>query len=204
MDFDAFRMMLYIIRHGKTDMNSRMLMQGRSDYPLNETGEEQAREAAKRLAEMNISIDKVYSSPLVRALRTAEIIAPSAGIARDSRLIEMEYGPYEGMDLRNPAPEVMDFFMDFANVPAPEGMEPLDEVVSRVGGFLEDIREEAEACNILISTHAIAMKGALEYLTPDSNGAYWPENIGNCDIYTVEVKAGKFGIPHRLEGSKDA
>ena len=52
----------------------------------------------------------------------------------------MDYGPYEGMDLKNPAPEVMAFFMDFVNVPAPEGMEPLHEVVERLGSFIENIK----------------------------------------------------------------
>ena len=70
--------------------------------------------------------------------------------------------------------------MDFVNVPAPEGMEPLPDIVKRLGGFLKDIVREAESKNILISTHAIAMKGALEYLTPDSKGSYWAKNIGNC------------------------
>ena len=41
--------MLYIIRHGQTELNTKMLMQGRSDYPLNETGIAQAEEAAGRL-----------------------------------------------------------------------------------------------------------------------------------------------------------
>ena len=158
--------MLYIIRHGKTEMNAKMLMQGRSDHPLNEAGIAQAEEAAGRFAEMGIKIDKVYTSPLVRALQTAERIAPDAELVVDDRLIEMDYGPYEGMDLRNPAPEVIDFFMDFVNVPAPAGMEPLPAVVERLGDFLEEIADEAERGNVLISTHAIAMKGALEYLTP--------------------------------------
>ena len=51
--------MLYIIRHGKTDLNARMLMQGRSDHPLNETGFAQAAEAAERFSGMGVSIDKV-------------------------------------------------------------------------------------------------------------------------------------------------
>ncbi len=187
--------MIYIIRHGKTDLNTKMLMQGRSDHPLNEEGEEQARAAAKRFADMGIKIDKVYTSPLVRAVRTAEIIAPEAEKVVDERLIEMDYGPYEGMDLNDPAPEVMEFFMDFVNVPAPEGMEPLPDVVSRMGEFLEDIAEEAQDRNILISTHAIAMKGALEYLTPDSHGSYWAKNIANCDIYATEINEGRFLSP---------
>ena len=195
--------MLYIIRHGKTDMNSKMLMQGRSDNPLNEAGIAQADEAAARFAGMSVNIDRVYSSPLIRAVQTAERIAPGAEIIIDDRLIEMDYGPYEGMDLRNPAPEVMDFFMDFVNIPAPEGMEPLPDIVKRLGTFLDDIAIEAEESNILISTHAIAMKGALEYLTPESHGSYWAKNIGNCDIYASEVKDGKYTVPVCLDDGKD-
>lgn len=195
--------MLFIIRHGQTEMNTKMLMQGRSDYPLNYTGLAQAEEAASRFAEMDVKIDKVYSSPLVRALQTAKQIAPEADIVIDERLIEMDYGPYEGMDLRKPAPEVMDFFTDFVNVPAPEGMEPLANVVARLGEFLEEILEEAEHKNILISTHAIAMKGALEYLTPASKGSYWSKNIGNCDIYAAEIADGRYTVPVCLDDGKD-
>lgn len=195
--------MLYIIRHGKTEMNAKMLMQGRSDHPLNEAGIAQAEEAAERFAEMGVRIDKVYTSPLVRALQTAKKIAPDAELTVDERLIEMDYGPYEGMDLMNPAPEVIDFFMDFVNVPAPEGMEPLPAIVKRLGNFLEEIAMEAESKNILISTHAIAMKGALEYMTPESKGSYWAKNIGNCDIYASEVKNGKFSVPVCIDDGKD-
>lgn len=191
--------MLYIIRHGQTELNTKMLMQGRSDHPLNETGLAQAEEAAGRFAAMGVKIDKVYSSPLIRALQTAKAIAPEAELVIDDRLIEMDYGPYEGMDLKNPAPEVLDFFKDFVNVPAPEGMEPLPDVVERLGVFLEEIREEAKNSNILISTHAIAMKGALEYLTPDSHGSYWSKYIGNCEVYVAEADNGDFSVPVRFE-----
>ena len=184
-------------------MNAKMLMQGRSDHPLNEAGIAQAEEAAERFAEMGVKIDKVYTSPLKRALQTAEKIAPDAELVVDRRLIEMDYGPYEGMDLRNPAPEVISFFMDFVNVPAPEGMEPLPKIVERLGDFLRDIVNEAEGKNILISTHAIAMKGALEYLTPQSKGSYWAKNIGNCDIYASEVKNGEFSVPVCMDDGRN-
>ena len=195
--------MLYIIRHGKTEMNAKMLMQGRSDHPLNEAGIAQAEEAAERFAEMGVKIDKIYTSPLRRAVQTAKKIAPHAEIVVDERLIEMDYGPYEGMDLRNPAPEVISFFMDFVNVPAPEGMEPLPAIVKRLGAFLKDIVREAESKNVLISTHAIAMKGALEFLTPESKGSYWAKNIGNCDIYVSRVTDGKFSVPVIIEDGKE-
>ena len=111
----------------------------------------------------------------------------------------MDYGPYEGMDLEDPAPEVMAFFRDFAGTPAPEGMEQLGDVVSRLGELLEEIIEEARTGNVLLSTHAIAMKGALEYLTPESHGSYWSKYIGNCDVYAVEVTDDGYGVPYELK-----
>ncbi|MBQ9689241.1 MAG: histidine phosphatase family protein, partial [Candidatus Methanomethylophilaceae archaeon] len=115
--------MLYIVRHGQTDLNSRKVLQGRSDHPLNAVGEEQAREIGDVLSD--VRFDRVFSSPLKRAVRTAEIIAPYAPMTIDERLIEMEYGPYEGLGLDSLPVEVLEFFSDFVNNSAPEGMEPL-------------------------------------------------------------------------------
>ncbi len=183
--------MLYIIRHGQTDMNARHLLQGRSNSPLNPTGTAQAVAASGRLRGIPFRI--VFSSPLERAVQTARIIVPNLSPILDERLTEMEYGPYEGTDLRHLPPELQTFFGDFVHQPAPAGMEPLSSVVQRTGAFLEEIRHIRG--NILISTHAIAMKGMLEYLTPESNGAYWSRYIGTCAVYTVDNEGGRLGIP---------
>ena len=151
--------MLYIIRHGQTELNSRHVLQGRSDQPLNEAGMQQAREAARKLQSLGICFDRVYSSPLMRAAQTAEIVAPNTEPVIDGRLIEMDYGPYEGTDINRLPPEILEFFKDFAHNAAPRGMEQLTSVVERVGRFLEEIK--GLKGNILISAHAIAMKGAL-------------------------------------------
>ena len=188
--------MIYIIRHGQTEKNRANVLQGRSDIPLNESGRQQAEEVKNQFIKAGIHFDLVYTSPLIRAVQTAAIIAEGIPQVKDERLIEMDYGPYEGMDLANPAPEVLEFFRDFVHNPAPKGMEPLQAIVVRLGSFLEEIREEAAEKNILISTHAIAMKGALEYLTPDSGGSYWSKFIGNCAVYTSEITTeGSWGIP---------
>lgn len=186
--------MIYIVRHGQTEMNNRKALQGRSDAPLDETGFAQAHSAAEKLKD--IRFDRVYSSPLIRAIQTAKIIVPYVEPVMDDRLIEMDYGPYEGCDLTRLPPEIITFFSDFVHNPAPHGMEQLSSVVARVGSFLEELRN-AEG-NILLSAHAISMKGMLEYLTPDSNGAYWSKYIGNCSVYTAENRAGKIGIPTEL------
>ncbi|MBR3305388.1 MAG: histidine phosphatase family protein [Christensenellaceae bacterium] len=189
--------MIYVIRHGETEKNRAYALQGRSDLPLNEKGREQAADAGKRIRALGIEFSHVFSSPLVRAVETAKLIAPDTGIITDDRLIEMDYGPYEGADMNHLPPEVLFFFKDFVNNPAPHGMEQLSDVVKRTGSFIEDIKELKG--DILISTHAIAMKGILEYLTPGSNGSYWPKYIGNCAVYTVDVKDGLLGIPVETE-----
>lgn len=188
--------MIYIIRHGQTEMNNRKALQGRSDLPLNGIGLAQAEETGLKFMKSGIRFDHVFTSPLVRAVKTAELIAPDVEPRVDERLIEMDYGPYEGTDLTNLPPEILVFFSDFVNNPAPPGMEPLASVVSRAGAFLEDLR--GLSGNILISTHAIAMKGLLEYLTPGSNGAYWSKYVGNCGIYTVINENGEYGIPEEF------
>jgi broad specificity phosphatase PhoE len=171
-------------------MNKAGLLQGRIDVPLSDEGVKQAEDAAAKLR--HIQFDRVFSSPLIRAVRTAEIVAPGIEPILDDRLLEMDYGPYEGMDLRAPAPEIMAFFRDFAHTPAPEGVEQLSEVVARAGRFLADVETEGD---VLISTHAIAMKGFLEFLTPESRGSYWSKNIPNCAVYVTEFRDGAFTVP---------
>lgn len=186
--------MIYIIRHGKTEMNKANVLQGRSDIPLNGEGRKQALEAAELLK--GIEFERIFSSPLIRAVQTAEIIAPGRNITIDERLIEMDYGPYEGADLKEPTPELIAFFNDFVHNPAPEGMEQLDSVIARTNAFLKAI--SSLSGNILISTHAIAMKGILENLTPESHGMYWSTFIGNCTVYAAEQEDGWFTVPHEM------
>lgn len=184
--------MIYILRHGKTELNKANVLQGHIDYPLNDEGVLQAGRVAELLRD--IRFDYVFSSPLVRALQTTKIVVPGKEPVIDNRLIEMDYGPYDGKDLKDPTPEVKAFFSDFIHNPAPEGMESLASVVKRTSEFLNEIR--ALEGNILISTHAIAMKGILENLTPKSHGSYWSKYIGNCALYAAENRGAVIGIPY--------
>lgn len=186
---------VYIVRHGQTEQNLKKKLQGRSDFPLTELGREQAAAVGDAFREAGIVFDQVYTSPLDRAVETAKLIAGDAPIDVEEALIEMDYGPYEGIDLFDLPPEVEEFFRDFTNHPAPDGMEQLSSVVARAGEFLERLKAEAVHRDILLSTHAIAMKGLLEYLTPESNGAYWSTFIGNCAVYVTEYHDGTYTVP---------
>ena len=194
--------MIYIIRHGQTGLNHIMALQGRSDQPLNENGIAQAEKVGAWFHEHGVFFDRVWSSPLQRAVRTAELASGNrVPVQIDERLIEMDYGPYEGVSLAAPPPEIITFFSDLVHNPAPEGMEQLSSVVSRLGAFLEELRAANESGNVLISAHAISMKGALEYLSPESRGSYWSKNIGNCAVYRFQLLNGQYSVPTELDMS---
>lgn len=191
--------MIYIIRHGQTELNAARIMQGKSNYPLNETGIAQAEEAAEWFQKHNITFDRIFSSPLKRAIQTAEIVTGgSVPIKTDERLVEMDYGPYDGISLVDPPEELVRFLSDFKNVPAPEGMEPLADVVKRGGDFIESVKEECAEGNTLIATHAIAMKGILEYLIPEADFSTWGKKISNCGIYKFDLIDGVYTTPEEV------
>ena len=187
--------MIFLVRHGQTEMNVRHVLQGRSDYPLNETGRAQARAAAERFREAGVRFDRVFASPLRRAFETAEILADGGTVESDDRLMEFDGGRYEGTSLDDPPEEVRVFFADLAHAPVPETMEPLPAVVARLGSFLEERIRGIREGNVLIATHAIAMKGALEYLTPGSCGSWWGKRVPNCGICRFEVTEEGFTPP---------
>ena len=105
--------MIYIIRHGQTGLNHAMALQGRSDQPLNENGIVQAKAAGGWFRAHGVHFDHVWSSPLRRAVQTAELVSGNrVSVQIDQRLIEMDYGPYEGVSLASPPPEIITFFSD--------------------------------------------------------------------------------------------
>lgn len=88
------------LRHGATDWNRKGLFQGHTDNPLNDDGIAQAHEAAEKLRA--IEFGHVVSSPLLRAVQTAEIIANIASrtVTLDRGLIELNFGSFEGQPVR--------------------------------------------------------------------------------------------------------
>ena len=92
---------IYLIRHGETDWNAKGLLQGQSDIPLNKEGEKQTIEAAKKHFK-KIKFAAIFSSDLVRAKRTAEIIALEKKMAVETSVLlrERDFGPFEGKHCR--------------------------------------------------------------------------------------------------------
>jgi broad specificity phosphatase PhoE len=88
------------LRHGATDWNRKGWFQGRTDNPLNDDGIAQAHAAAEKLR--TVALGRVISSPLLRAVQTAEIIANVASktVTIEQGLIECDFGSFEGRPVR--------------------------------------------------------------------------------------------------------
>ena len=92
-------MKIYLIRHGETDWNHINRFQGRENVPLNAAGILQARNCGKTL--QGLSIEAVYTSPLMRAGRTGAEIGARIGLLPEQvqpmeELIERDLGPFSG------------------------------------------------------------------------------------------------------------
>lgn len=90
--------MIYLVRHGQTVFNTRLLIQGRCDSPLTDLGREQARAAAAWLHGRGVQFDAAFSSPAERACSTAEILW-GGPYARLMGLSERSFGALEGTDV---------------------------------------------------------------------------------------------------------
>lgn len=167
-------------------------MQGQSDFPLNETGREQARQAGARFAARGLRFDRVFSSPLSRALETAALASGRAPeeILTDARLLEMGYGPYEALTFEQLGPDVFHFLHDPEHIPAPEGMEPIPALVRRTGEFLRELAADGTDEQVLVVSHGVAIRSVIRNLCGDESA--WKMPIENCVLYQCGVEDGAF------------
>lgn len=168
--------MIYIVRHGQTDWNVEGRYQGRIDIELNEVGIKQAETIHKELK--NIKFDKVFSSPLKRAYKTAEIICDN-NIIKDERLIERCNGELEGK-LKTEIKEEIDF-----NDPLETrlGIESIVDFRKRIKDFFEDITNNYKGKNILIVTHAgVSIYAKCFFEGEPSDGDFSSYKLKNCEV----------------------
>lgn len=192
-------MKLYIMRHGETDWNKERRLQGQADIPLNEFGRSLARQSAEGMKE--IDIDVVYTSPLVRARETAELV--SAGrqvpIIEDKRLREMSFGIYEGLSCSEDNWEIPDkefekFFFAPDQYTPPEGGDSFPEVVERVNSFLTELKTKSER-NVLIVCHGVVVSAFLSIIMNRGIAGFWKSKVQkNCGVNIAEVNGDQMII----------
>lgn len=190
---EELHMILYLIRHGQTDWNKGRKLQGRTDIPLNENGRavaELTREGFK-----GIVFDMAFTSPLKRARETAEIILAGRNIPiiDDERVIEVNFGEYEGCDFDLPDEYIQNFFSAPEKYFSIHGTESMESIFARMNSFLQDLYQNSELKDktILVSTHGAALSGLLTVIKGNSVDKYWAGGLHkNCGYSVVEIKDG--------------
>ncbi len=132
---------VYLARHGETAWTITGQHTGLTDLPLTERGERNARRLAERLR--GVTIAKVFTSPLQRAVRTCELAGFGATAEIDRDLVEWNYGEYEGRvsaDIHRERPDWQVFLHGCPGGESPEEVGTrADRVVKRVRGVEGDV-----------------------------------------------------------------
>jgi len=179
---------LLLVRHGETDWNRERRWQGHTDRVLNETGRMQARTLAAELAEERLAA--VYSSDLVRARETAEILATPHGLAvrLDSRLREVDVGEWSGLtnaEIEQRFPDGFDRRLG-GGVGWERG-ETYDEMGSRVVAAIHEIAAAHPDETVAVVTHGGAMRAV--WLACGGSPGDRPV-VGNCAVERIAAGNG--------------
>jgi broad specificity phosphatase PhoE len=152
------------LRHGATDWNRQGLFQGRSDNALNGDGVAQAHAAARRL--QRVPLDHIVTSPLVRAVKTAEIIASVAStpVSIDDGIIECDFGSLEGKSIRGAMAERgITAMEDLVSILPPDG-EAWANVAARALHCVSKWHDRFPQANMLFVCHDGVMQSLAEPL----------------------------------------
>ena len=164
-----------IARHGETDWNRRGILQGWLDVPINALGRQQAVTLAANLASENFAA--VWTSPLARALETAQIVASALHLPPPSShegLREKHFGAVQGVpknELADLNPALLEQIL--RRNPAAEfvGGETMDEFADRVIGAIEDIGTRHRGERVLVVTHGWVMDVVTRHIAGHARNA---------------------------------
>jgi broad specificity phosphatase PhoE len=193
---------MYLVRHGQTEWNAGMKVQGQTDSPLTPKGLRQAEEVAQNLKEIQFAA--IYSSDLLRAQRTATIIKldRELEIKTSEYLRERSYGRFEGMSFEEYQVFVDEHLKQIEHLNEEERWNykkapDVESDAELVGRFMTYLREIALAHNgetVLVVSHAGTLRAFLRKLD------YLPEIYGqagalpNCACIEVESDGITFEV----------
>ncbi len=186
---------LVLLRHGQSQWNLENRFTGWKDVPLTQKGIDEANNAGLLLKKNKINIDKVFSSVLERANKTAEIALNASGIKnlfengkltyeKDQRLNERDYGDLVGLNKAETADkfgkEQVQIWRRSYDTPPPNG-ESLKDVVKRVSPYFNKTIKPylLDKKNVLIAAHGNSLRAIMIEV-----GMYKPEEISSIELPT--------------------
>lgn len=194
-------MKIYVMRHGETFWNAKGWIQGSADIELTPYGIELAEKTRDGFIKDGIHFDKIFTSPLIRAKKTAEIInmSQNAPIIEDDRIREMHFGDYEGKHLDTVAEEDENirycFTVPSKFTPVGEG-ESFLQVYDRMIDFFRDqiFPLEGSCDSILIVCHGALTRTILTWFKQMELDRFWSIKQPNCCVNLLTLEQGKISV----------
>jgi len=185
---------IILVRHGQTEWNRQERFRGWVDIDLDETGLRQAEVAAPRIAQWEVAA--IYSSPLRRAMATAQIIASRLGlpVVPLEGVTDMNFGIWQGLsigEVKENYPELLDLWRYSPHrLEIPQG-ESLEDVRKRAVATIDDLAERHESSIIALVTHRVVCKVLLCHLLGLDNSHFWQIEQDTTAINLFEIREGK-------------
>ena len=180
------------VRHGETDWNRSRRIMGRQEIGLNETGRFQS--LALKQALKGFPVDALYTSPILRARETADILSEERPVrpVDDERLVEVDYGDWVGKTFAEvrETPGYVPYFKRLDSPVAPGG-ETLYQVRDRMLDFLRDLKERHADQTVLVASHADTIKCLLMAVLEIPFANIWRFRIDNVSVSLFESDASE-------------
>jgi broad specificity phosphatase PhoE len=184
---------IYLVRHGQTNWNREEVFRGRADIPLNETGRKEALLTGQYLR--GVVVDSVYSSPLSRAVVTAEAIAHyhDRKVQILDGLIDIDFGRWQGIsheEVREKYGKLYRQWKDTPHLVGFPGGESLKEVRKRALKAIKSIiRDHVDETLVMVS-HRVVNKIVLCGLLGLDNSHFWQIGQDTGCINILEFAEG--------------
>ena len=185
---------IILARHGETEWNVKEVFRGRIDVELNETGIKQAQLLAEHLSD--VKIDAICSSPLKRALKTAETIAGyhKLDVEITPGLIDLNYGEWQGLSHQQVKDKYKELYAEWISSPnrikMPAG-ESLSDVRERAMGVVSGVIAKYEGAVILVA-HRVVNKVLICALLGLDNSHFWNIKQDTCGITIFTFENERF------------
>lgn len=185
--------LLFLIRHGRSTWNAEHRIQGNADPPLDEVGQEQARQLADRLQRSNRAVVAVYTSPLRRARQTAQILGDALGVpvTSEERLTEYDVGDITGLTWEQVVKQYPDVAQRWAEASEDLDIPGAEESASfreRVAIAFGEIVERHAGESVGVVAHGGTLGSYLNHLIRLPS-RFSPFRFGNASLTIVEVNS---------------
>jgi len=189
---------MILVRHGETEWNRVERFRGRADVPLNGTGLAQAKAMARRVAAEWRPV-AIYSSPLTRAVKTAEAVAWhfDLRVEVNSGLIDIDYGEWQGLtpdEVRERWPKIVDAWYNAPHTAQIPNGETLDDLRVRAMSTVNEMAKRHKGQTIVLVGHTVINRIILLAVLGLGNDRFWRLRQDTCAINVFEVEGGVFTL----------